>query len=172
MAQVAKASRYKRRSNYIFILVCVALGGYLLYDGRLHQEFIKEHTRPDGTADITLEVNRTWGPLACALGVAYLVVSGLRWRSKQVAADEQGLVLANGARVGYDQVLKIDKRQFAQKGRFSVVYEGSGGSEQELTLSERDYDGLGLLLDELVKQTGAAPEGGEMTGGTKPTTDR
>ncbi len=158
MAVIAQASTYKQRTNTILILACVAFGAWFFYDGWFNAEFQEANTRSDGTANVTLQLNRIWIPLGCVVAAAYFGLSSLRCRSKQVVADAQGLLLANGARIAYEDILKIDKREFQQKGRFAVTHEGERGSEQVLTLSDRDYDGLGLLLDELVKQTGAAPQ--------------
>ena len=78
-------------------------------------------------------------------------------KSRKITADDKALVLADGQQIPYDDIVKIDKRKFAKEGAFTLEYQ-HGGNNKSLTLTDRKYDNLGLLLDEIIRRTGATPE--------------
>jgi len=158
MAVVATGSRHKRNSNWMIAAACIAFALWFLYDGWVNKDFQKEKMEQGKQLD--LQANRYYVPIACAALAVYFAISAVRTKGLRAAADEQGLLLADGTRIGYDAIEKIDKRFFDQEGHFTVSYR-SGAQERRLRLSDRDYDQLGLVLDEIVQRTGAAPASAE-----------
>lgn len=155
MAIIASGSRYKRTTNYIIIVVCVLGALWLLNDGWRNETFQQEHTK-DGKPDGTLQFNRIYGPAVCAIAVVYFLISVARLKSQKITADESGLHLPDKKLLAYNSISKIDKRFFDKEGHFTIEYQ-EGGTDKQLKLSDRNYDNLGLLLDEVVRQSGAAP---------------
>jgi hypothetical protein len=155
MAIIASGSRYKRNTNYIIIVVCVLGALWLLNDGYLDKEFQQEHTK-DGKPDGTLQFNRIYAPVACAIAVVYFLISAARLKSQKITADESGLHLPGKKVLAYNSINKIDQRFFDKEGHFTIEYQ-DGGADKQLKLSDRNYDNLGMLLDEVVRQSGAAP---------------
>ena len=71
-------------------------------------------------------------------------------RDKKVIADEKELINSNKEKISYDAVEKIDKTHFAKKGFFVITYKREDGGEARRKLSDRTYDNLAAVLDELV----------------------
>jgi hypothetical protein len=148
MAFVAPLSKYKRNTYLIWIGICIALAGWFIYDGFFNQKFISKHTK-DGIIDNDLAVNRK-GPvplivIAVLFGGYLLVI-----RNKKVTADETGLVIDDKVNIAYTSIVKINKTLFDSKGRFTITYRESDGKEKDLTLTYKNYDNLGAILDRVV----------------------
>ena len=159
MAVEVVGSRYTGRTNLLIAVACVVFGLWFLYDGWFNEEFIQEYTVVDEVTgeesqDITLQVNRTWIPIGCGIVMIYFVIAALRLKSKKIVTDSEGLVTSNGQKIAFNDIRQIDKRFFEQKGHFTIEYE-QAGQTKEIKFDDRTWDGLGLLLDEIVKQTGA-----------------
>jgi len=159
MAVEVVGSRYTGRTNYLIAAACVVFGLWFLYDGWFNEEFIQEYTVVDEVTgeesqDITLQVNRTWIPIGCGVVMIYFIISAVRLKSKKIVADSEGLIISNGRKIAFNDIRQIDKRFFEQKGYFTIEYE-QAGQTKEIKFDDRTWDGLGLLLDEIVKQTGA-----------------
>ena len=58
--------------------------------------------------------------------------------------------------IPYSSFAKIDKRPFAKDGYF-IIEHSENDKTKKVILSDKKYDNLGLLLDELIRQTQAAP---------------
>ena len=95
-------------------------------------------------------------PFICVIGTLYFLVASAKLKSRKLVADEKGVTLAGGEEIAYASIKQTDKRYFEKEGHFTIEY-GAGGTDKKVKLSDRDYDGLGLLLDEVVRRTGAAP---------------
>ena len=95
------------------------------------------------------------GPVPRTIAV-FFVFSAQRLKSRTITATEDGLEFSDGQKIPYTNVKQIDKRFFDKEGRFTLDYE-QGSESKKLKLSDRTYDSLGLLLDEIVRRTGAAP---------------
>ena len=158
MAVEVTGSKYTCKINYLIAVACVAAALYCIYDGWINKKFQEKYTLEDGTPDVTLQINRYWLPIICGVAMVYLVVTSVRLRSKNITADEEGLVLSTGKKIPYKNIKQIDKRYFEKKGHFTIEHEEQGRKEK-LKLTDRHWDGLGALLDEIVKQTGAKPAG-------------
>ena len=155
MAVVATGSRHTQNTNYIIAVACILFACWFMYDGWFNQEFKEEHTK-DGKPDLTLRSNQIYVPIGCAVIAVFFVFSAQRLKSRTITATEDGLEFSDGQKIPYTTIKQIDKRFFDKEGRFTLDYE-QGGESKKLKLSDRTYDSLGLLLDEIVRRTGAAP---------------
>ena len=153
MAIEATGSKHGKNSGFIIALVCVLVGGYCLYDGWLNEEFQQNHIT-DGKPDVTLNVNRIWLPITCLIVAAYSVISATRVGGKKIVASEEGLSFSGGQTIAYSNIKQIDKRYFDKEGHFILSYK-EADTDKRLKLSGRKYDNLGMLLDELIRRTGA-----------------
>lgn len=149
MAVEALISKYKKKNLKIFIVVLLGVGCWFAYDGYFSKTFIEKHTdKETGVIDSSLAFNKkapfVMVPCAIALGAYLFMISG-----KKVVADADGIVMGS-QRITYDSIEAINKTYFKTKGYFVVTYKDEQGSEKELKLSDRMYDGLGIVLDEIV----------------------
>ncbi len=149
MAIEAPISKLKKTNFKIYIAVCIALAIWCAYDGYFNDKWIEEHTDTNGNPEAYLVFNRKAPPYfigAAVLLGAYL----LAIRNKKIIADENELVLSDKKRVPYDSIQKIDKTHFDSKGFFLITYKNKDGREVNRKLSDRTYDNLAAILDELV----------------------
>ena len=149
MALEAPLSKYKRNNFYIGVAVCVVMALWFGYDGYLSEGFIKEHTNEEGQPDSTLVFNQksppffVLGALLCG-GYFYAI------RNRKLVAADDALVIAGKQRIPYDAIEKIDKTHFDKKGVFTITYKNEQGRECKRTLTDREYDNLGPILDHLI----------------------
>lgn len=149
MAIEAPISKSKKNNFKIYIAVCIGLAIWCAYDGYFNDKWIEEHTDTNGNPEAYLVFNRKAPPYfigAAVLLGAYL----LAIRNKKIIADENELVLSDKKRVPYDSIQKIDKTHFDSKGFFLITYKNKDGREVNRKLSDRTYDNLAAILDELV----------------------
>ncbi len=149
MAVEAPISKSKKTNFNIYIAVCIGLAIWFVYDGHFNEEFKKKHTDVNGKPDSTLIFNQKSPPYfigAAVLLGAYLFAI----RNKKIIADENELVLSDKKRISYDSIQKIDKTHFDSKGFFLITYKNKDGREVNRKLSDRTYDNLAAILDELV----------------------
>jgi len=150
MAIEAPISKYKRTNFKIYIVACLVIGIWCIYDGYLNKAWIEEHTDTDGKPQAYLVFNRN-APLlfigaAVLLGVHLFVI-----RNKKVVADESELVVSDKEKIPYDSIQRIDKTRFdPTTGYFVVTYKNNDGREINRKISSRTYDNLPAVLDELV----------------------
>lgn len=149
MAIEAPLSRYKRNNFYIYIGACLVAALWFAYDGYLNKSFIAEHTDEQGRPNSTLAFNQKSPPFfvagALLLG-GYLCVI----RGKKVVAGDDALVIAGKQKIPYDAIESIDKTHFEKKGVFTITYKSEQGGQVRRTLSDREYDNLGPVLDHLI----------------------
>ncbi|MCF7958767.1 MAG: hypothetical protein K9M57_10000 [Phycisphaerae bacterium] len=165
MAVEATGSRYSRNTNFIIVLALIGAGAWFFYDGHYIEEFINDNTLTKineageevVTQKFNLTFNRTMGPVICGLGAIYFLAQALMLGTKLISADETDVTVKGGPKIPYSSILKIDKRDLEKKGILKIYYDVNG-TEAVLKLSDRTYDHLGLLLDQIVAKTGAAPE--------------
>jgi hypothetical protein len=155
MAVVATGSRHTQNTNYIIAIICILVGLYFFYDGWFGNYREKELKENDGQPTYDLYINQ-YAIIPLAAIAAFFAISGLRLKSRRITASENGLEFSDGLKFAYDDIKQIDKRFFEKEGHFTLEYELSGAAKK-LKLTDRSYDNLGLLLDEIVRQTGAAP---------------
>ncbi len=157
MAVTATGSRHSRSSTYIILIMVLGWGLYSLYDGYKNEKFQKEHTGPDGKPDSTLVMNRVHMPIGCGIIAIGCFVMLARIKQRRIVADEQGVRISGGPMIAYAQIQKIDKRFFEKEGHFTIEYTADG-AVRSVKFKDAKYDGLGLVLDEIVRRTGAEPE--------------
>jgi hypothetical protein len=156
MAVEATGSKYKQKTGYIITAVFLAISAYCLYDGWINDKFIKDHTDKDGRPEANLQANRYYIPAAGILLAIYEVIGSLRLAGKRWILDDRSLTGSGGLSIPLGQITTIDQRFFQSEGHFTIGYNSPQGP-QKLKLSDRNYDNLVAIFDELVKQTGAAP---------------
>jgi len=148
MAIEAPISKFKRTNLKIYIVVCIVLVIWCVYDGYFNKDWIKEHTK-DGSPQPYLVFNQKapyfLGGAAVLLGI-YLFLVG----SKKLIADENALVISSREKIAYDSIQKINKTSFDSKGYFIITYKDKDGSEINRKISDKTYDNLAAILDHLV----------------------
>ncbi len=157
MAVEATLSKFKKNGFKIYIGVCLIVAAVLAYDGYLskhewskRQKFYKEHVldndgKPDGTMLFNMYVPFGLIAAAAALGVRFFMV-----KDKKIVADGNSLNINGKRSILYDRIERIDKTHFDAKGYFVITHVAEGGKETDLKLSDRMYDNLSAVLDELV----------------------
>lgn len=151
MAIEAPLSRYKRNNFYIYIAACLVAALWFAYDGYLNKSFIAEHSDEQGRPNSTLAFNQKSPPFFVAGALLLGGYLGLI-RGKKVVAGDDALVIAGKQKIPYDAIESIDKTHFEKKGVFTITYKSERGSQVRRTLSDREYDNLGPVLDHLVAQ--------------------
>ncbi|HNS20182.1 MAG TPA: hypothetical protein PKH24_06765 [Sedimentisphaerales bacterium] len=149
MALEAPLSKYKRHNFYIGMAVCIVMALWFGYDGHFNESFIKEHSDEQGKPNSTLVFNQKSPPFfvlgAILCGVYYCAI-----RNRKLVAADDALIIAGKQRIPYDAIEKIDKTHFEKKGVFTITYKNEQGGESKRTLSDREYDQLGPILDHLI----------------------
>ena len=85
--------------------------------------------------------------------IAGAVISGARlWsiKNRRLLAGENELIIRDKEKIAYDSIQKIDKTHFESKGFFIITYKDNDKREVNRKLSDRTYDNLAAVLDELV----------------------
>lgn len=149
MAIEAPLSKFKKNNFKIYIAICLGLAIWCAYDGFFNDEWIEKHTDADGDPEVYLVFNRKAPPFFAGAAVLFGVYLFLV-RDKKVIADENELIISDKEKISYDAVEKIDKTHFAKKGFFVITYKREDGGEASRKLSDRTYDNLAAILDELV----------------------
>lgn len=152
MAIQAPLSKYKKTNFVIAILFLIGFGLWFGYDGYFNEEYIKENTENYGTpeakpnSDLVLNKAAPFVLFGAVLmmGVWFFLVNG-----DKVIADEDALITKKCA-IAYNSIERIDKTHFQSKGYFVITYKNKGGKEARLKLSNRSYDNLLAVLDELI----------------------
>ena len=159
MAVEAPLSKFKKTNFKIYIAVCIGLAIWCTYDGYFNEGWIKEHTNPDDTPQAYLVFNQKapyfFIGAAVLLGVYLFAI-----RNKKLTADENELIIPSTSlragsikeRISYDSIQKIDKTYFDSKGFFIITYKDT--REINRKLSNKTYDNLAAILDELVAKIG------------------
>jgi len=156
MAIEATGSKFSRNNNLITFFFCLAVALYFGYDGwfgSYRDEQLKEN---DGKPTVDLLVNM-YAPIPLGAFALYSLIAALRIPSRKIIAGQQGLEFSSGKHIDYDSIQQIDKRHFEKKGVFTIDYEDQDKMSRE-KFSYRSYDNLALLLDEIIRRTGAEPE--------------
>ena len=148
MSVEATSSHYKKNTHKIFITALVLFAVYCIYDGYYNEKFIEKHTSETGELDSTLSFNRKSPPILIGAAVIIGINLARIWNKKVVAGDTSLDVC--GTEITYDSMESINKTHFDSKGFFTITYKDSQGSDNDIKISDKDYDGLGIVLDEVV----------------------
>ena len=149
MATEAPISKQKKTVLLIYIVACLAFAAWCAYDGYYNQDWIDEHTAVDGSAKPYLVFNRHAPPYFVGAAVLFGIYL-FAIRNRKIVAGETELAISRKVKIPYDSIQKIDKTYFKPKGFFVLTYNDAGGREVNRKLSDRDYDNLQPVLDELV----------------------
>jgi len=148
MAIEAPISKFKKTNLKIYIAICIGLAIWFGYDGYFNEKFREKHTDTNGIPDSTLLFNQK-SPLFF-IGAAVLLGAYLfGMRNKKVIADENSLIIGKQS-ITYDLIERINKTYFGSKGYFVITYKDQQGNEAQLKLSDKKYDNLAPILDELI----------------------
>jgi len=156
MAVEATGSKFTRNNNLILAVVCLGAALWFGYDGWVGPYKQQELEKNDGKPTTNLLFNQ-YAPVPLAVAAVWAFAAAVIGKSRKVTADDKALTLADGQQIPYDDITKIDKRKFAKEGVFTLEYQ-QGGKDKSITLADKKYDNLGLLLDEIIRGTGAKPE--------------
>jgi len=146
----ANISSYKKNRLKMFIVACLVLGAWCVYDGYFNQKWIADHTGADGSAETYLVFNRR-APYFLAFGAVLLGVYLASIVGKKVVADEDGLMV-DGEEIKYAWIIKLDKTYFDSKGYFILTYKTAQGDETVKKISDLRYDNLKGILDRIVSK--------------------
>jgi hypothetical protein len=151
MAVEAPISKFKKNNIKICIAVCTGLVIWCVYDAYFNTEFIDKYTDADGNPTGWLVINKAAPPfLIVAAGVFAVYLYYLK--DKRLIADENELVIQDKKRIPYGSIQQINKTYFDKKGFFHITYEDNKGSPTKLMLSDRKYDNLEAVLEQLVRK--------------------
>ncbi len=156
MAVEAKGSRFNRNNNLMIAAMFFGFGIYCVYDGYFSESYRAKETDENGKPTANLLFNQ-YAPIPLGLIATYCLIAAVRNPKKRLVAQEDGLNVCDKELISYKDITYIDHRKFKEKGLITIGYE-LNNSEKTLKLSDRTYDNLGLLLDELVSKTGAVPK--------------
>ena len=156
MSVEATASKYKANSFRLYMAVCIVGAAVLAYDGYLskydwskRQSFYKKHyIENDNQPSDAIKFNMYSPFVLLPLG-AFFAFKWVTSKKKKVVAGDTSLDVS-GTEITYDSMESINKTHFESKGFFTITYKDSQGSSNEIKISDRDYDGLGIVLDEVV----------------------
>lgn len=151
MAIEAPISKFKKNNVLIFIVVCLGLTVWCIYDAHYNEAFMTEHTDVEGNPEGWLVVNLKAPPYL--IGAAVLAAG--YWfllRDKKIVADENGLVLSAKEKIPYDSMQKIDKTYYESKGYFILTYKTDNAGQIDRKISNKQYDNLKPILDHLVEK--------------------
>ncbi|MBW8035936.1 MAG: hypothetical protein FVQ79_09970 [Planctomycetes bacterium] len=158
MAIEAPFSKFKKNNFKIYITFCIVVAAIFAYDGYLskyewskRQDFYKEHVIDNnGIPDSTMAFNRNISPALIVMAILF----GIRLsmvKNRKLIADENNIITEK-LEIPYDKIEQINKTNFDSKGYFVLTYKDAQGNDQTLKLSDRTYDNLPAVLDEIVKQ--------------------
>ncbi len=156
MAIEATGNKYQQKTGYIIFVACLIFGAYFLYDGWFSKSYQAKHME-NGKPDANLMTNRYYGPITCGIAALYFLVSSIKLSSARIEAKEDALFIYPDKTIPWKSIKQIDKRAFDKSGYFIIIYQDNG-NERRLKLSDRKYDNLPTLLDEIIRCTGAKPE--------------
>lgn len=171
MAIVAPYSKHKKGNFKIFAAVLVIAAVVFAYDGYLskyqwskrysfYEKNMVQTTNPDGTVVVddqgnpvlkptgTMTFNRNSPPFFL-LGAAVFGLLLLCVRNKKIVLDDNKLI-GEGKEVNIDNIEKVNKTNFEKKGIFTITYKDQSGNLKDWTISDRKYDNLKPMLDEIV----------------------
>ncbi len=149
MAIEAPISKFKKNGLIIYIVICLGLTVWCVYDAHFNEEFKAKYTDADGNPTGWLLVNLKAPPYligAALLLGAYLLIL----RTKKLVADEDELVFSDKDKIRYDSIQEIDKTHFDSKGYFVLTYKNENDKAIERKISNRKYDNLTAVLEHLV----------------------
>ena len=148
MAIEAPISKFKKNNLKIYIVICLGLLAWCMYDGYFNEKWIQEHKYEDGSPKPYLTANRNSPYLFVPL-IGFFAITLFVIKDKKIIADENELVISKNLKIGYDSIQAIDKTLFEKKGRFTIIYNDKDNNELSYKLSDRKYDNLSAVLEHI-----------------------
>jgi hypothetical protein len=144
----APLSKYKKNNIKIFILIAVLFAVWFAYDGYVNESFREKHTE-DGVPNSTLVFNQK-APYYL-VGVSVLLAGYLFViKDDKIVADDEKITINGKKQIPYNAITSLDKTFFESKGVFTVNYKSDSGSEVQQKFSDRTYDGLPAVLEQII----------------------
>lgn len=150
---VASGAKHYRLRYGIMALMCLALGGWFIYDGfyawpkqnrqveekniQLRREGKQEERIPHNAKSVML--NKLLGVVLPPVGVALIVLSMYRSRGRY-CLDGQTLHAPGHPPIALDQIRRIDKTRWTRKGIAVVDYEAANGQTRRFVLDDWVYE--------------------------------
>lgn len=151
MAITAPLSRYKKNRCLIWMAILTGFAAYCVYDGYFNDVFKANHSDAQGNPDSTLVFNRKAPPYLIGTAI-FIGTYFFTMRGKKVVAEASELIIDDREKIAYDSIEKIDKTNFKSKGYFVITYKDSTGREVNRKISDRLYDNLEVVLNEIVSK--------------------
>jgi len=158
MSVKAIGSKYAKNTSYLYVLICMVMGLWFCYDGWFGEYRATELAKNDGMPTPNLYANQ-YLIIPLTLISIWFYISALKVGKLVAEATSEGLIINNNPLIAYTDFVHIEDR-FKTKGVVIIAYM-SDGVQNEVKLSDRQYDQLGLLRDELIRQTNASTEGSD-----------
>lgn len=157
MAIEAPLSKHSRNGFLIYIAASMVFAIVFAYDGYFSKyewskrhKFYQEHVLDnDGVPDATMQFNR-YSPIALIGLAAFFGIRFFMVKDRKVIAAENKLSIDGKRSVSYDSIERIDRTHFDNKGYFVITYKNESGNETDIKLSDRSYDNLKPILEELI----------------------
>ncbi|MEM7387215.1 MAG: hypothetical protein AAF514_19935 [Verrucomicrobiota bacterium] len=92
-----------------------------------------------------------FGTLCGLVGLGVLVWT-LMNRGRNLKADGDAFTTPTGTRVPFDQVFRIDKRKWPQKGLAHIFYKDDNGAKKKTVIDDLKFRGADRILDRLMNQ--------------------
>jgi len=150
MAIEAGVSSYRKNRLKMFMVACIVLAAWCVYDGYFNEKWIQEHTADDGSPKTYLVFNRK-APYFLVSGAVLLGVYLASILGKKVVADDEKLIV-DGKEIKYDSIVSLDKTHFDSKGYFVLTYETGQGGQTSKKISDLKYDNLTQVLEHVVSK--------------------
>jgi hypothetical protein len=151
MAITAPLSTYKKNNIRLYIAFCIGFALWCAYDGYFNEKWIQEHTDKQGNPETYLVFNRKapyyLGGVAVLLAGYLFAIGG-----RKIVAEDKELIINDKEKIAYDSIEKIDKTNFKSKGYFVITYKDQSGGEINRKISDRAYDNLEAVLNEVVSK--------------------
>ena len=106
---VAPLSKFKKNNLKLYIVVLLGLTLWCVYDGYINEDWIQEHTNPDGSPQPYLTANRK-GPYYLVGAAILIAIRFFMIKNKKIIADENELVISENQKIPYGAIEKIDPR--------------------------------------------------------------
>ncbi len=154
MALEIPSSNYSIKNFLIFGFILLGVSVWFINDGYNPNSnyYKKEMEKGEGQPTLDLKINRATPFLTGAFAI-YCFVSMALLKKRKIVADDNGLQIDGKTAIPYSAITKLDKRNFQEKGYFILFFQ-ENGSERALKFSDKHYDKLGLLLDEIISKAG------------------
>ncbi len=150
MTAKATPSKYSKKYYIIVTIACIFLASWFVYDGYFTDKYNPEVDPELSNFDVNGQ--KIYWPVTCLLSAAYCGYLLLALSKRHIVADNNGLTIDGKPLRPYSDIKSINKKTLKSKGILIIEF-----IDGNVKLTDRNYDGLDNLLDEIIKQTGAAP---------------